>query len=361
MRPKLKKTILDFIFPPIRHLKRGLLPDERFRLDADPTLYDHRKNGSAQQGVPVVEIFCNSTFWPGSGVVYSDNQLATASLVSQDREAVLKNLNSLRRYPTFRCRGMATSIEGVYPITNYYHLLIDTLPRVWGLRHPSLRSEQITLYLTRPVKSPLDRVLYALLPEQVTVKTISRFTRVRCDEYVLLPHLSKDRVAFNPDQDYTSAGFIPSEYLTTFQQVVFEILNIKEGPSKRQIYITRQNTSRRRLLNESEVRSFLERKGFEIVDPGGLSFAEQVKLFNEARIIVAQHGAALTNLLFMTRGSVIEIFSSDEQPQYYQQYAQTAGLDYEPISLNGRDNNSDATMPIGQLAYVLERICDDEP
>ena len=59
----------------------------------------------------------------------------------------------------------------------------------------------------------------------------------------------------------------------------------------------------RRVENEAELLAALEPLGFEAIDPGALSPAEQVRAFAEAECIVGPHGAGLTNLAFASAGA----------------------------------------------------------
>jgi len=74
----------------------------------------------------------------------------------------------------------------------------------------------------------------------------------------------------------------------------------------RLLYVGRGSSSRRRLLNERDLMEALASIGFEILqDPASLSFAEQRRAFAEADVIVAPHGAALTNLTFCRPGTKV--------------------------------------------------------
>ena len=53
---------------------------------------------------------------------------------------------------------------------------------------------------------------------------------------------------------------------------------------------------------KSAVIDALRPLGFVVVDPGRLSFAEQIRLFAGAERIVGNCGAGLTNLVFAPRG-----------------------------------------------------------
>jgi capsular polysaccharide biosynthesis protein len=69
--------------------------------------------------------------------------------------------------------------------------------------------------------------------------------------------------------------------------------------SDKKIYITRNDALTRRVVNEQEVIEELTKIGFEIFSLEGLSIVDQAKLFSMAKIVVAPHGAGLTNLDFL--------------------------------------------------------------
>jgi capsular polysaccharide biosynthesis protein len=80
-----------------------------------------------------------------------------------------------------------------------------------------------------------------------------------------------------------------------------EKLRVKRDGPKR-LYVTRNSGKNRRLTNEEDIIALLRPLGFVTVDPGMLSFADQVRTFAGAELIVANCGAGLTNLVFSPRG-----------------------------------------------------------
>jgi capsular polysaccharide biosynthesis protein len=73
-------------------------------------------------------------------------------------------------------------------------------------------------------------------------------------------------------------------------------------PAPARLYVSRAGAGRRQLLNEAEVLRVLDPYGFTIVHPERLPFAEQVRMFSRAEVIVGSYGAALTNAVFSPRG-----------------------------------------------------------
>jgi len=351
-----KKAILDFCFQPLDLNTSNLEPDTVLRLGDNPSLFNPNRNSDPQQGDPSIQVYDDVTIWPAQSVAHRGEAIAFDTFIDEARIAHLGKLNALRRYPTWQKGGWVTTIESVYPTENYYHFLIDSLPRVWALRHPALRDVPITLYLTRPLVPEKKDLLRALLPSNVSLKKAHRFSRLHVDRYIHLPYLSRDRTGHNEERVETSGGFIPQEYLDFFRDHMLQKLTGESGSDFDRLYITRRGANMRRLKNEDEVIDFLQEHGFVSIRPEEYGLAEQAQLFDSAQVVVAQHGAALANLIYMRDGAVIEIFSSSDTPQYYGQCARTLGLQYERITLNRGWKNADAHLPLHKLENALAKI-----
>lgn len=75
------------------------------------------------------------------------------------------------------------------------------------------------------------------------------------------------------------------------------------------LFVTRNESSMRRILNEDELLPGLRDMGFRVVSPAMLSLPEQIDAFRNARIVLSAHGAQLTNILFCRPNTtLIEIF-----------------------------------------------------
>ncbi|MEQ9303260.1 MAG: glycosyltransferase family 61 protein [Marinoscillum sp.] len=71
------------------------------------------------------------------------------------------------------------------------------------------------------------------------------------------------------------------------------------------VIISRSKTNRRRLVNENEIHQIL---GGDIVHLEEMTFDEQVRLFNQAKVVISPHGAGLTNLIFGKNIKVFEFY-----------------------------------------------------
>ncbi len=101
------------------------------------------------------------------------------------------------------------------------------------------------------------------------------------------------------------------------------------GGRTRKLYISRGDVSKRQVLDEPCLIEELKRAGFSICQLGGMSHAAQVELFSSASIVVAPHGAALSNLVFCNPGvPVVELVHPRYPHWCYWYICGSVGLNY---------------------------------
>jgi len=193
-----------------------------------------------------------------------------------------------------RHHGAATTILASVS-GNYYHWLIDCLPRLWVLARSGV-STPLTV-LAPDTLAPFQRsTLQWCLPPGIDV----RYTN---DQWVQPDSLIFASLALEP-----ATGFLPAECLTYLRERIFA--QVGEAPQRggRRLYIPRSIPGQpRRIVNEEALIERLVTHGFEVCRPEQLSFEEQVQTFRAAEAIVGSRGAALTNMLFGTRLRVLEL------------------------------------------------------
>jgi hypothetical protein len=138
---------------------------------------------------------------------------------------------------------------------------------------------------------------------------------------------------------------------------------LRNGPLRgagRRIFVSRAKTARRRLLNEPEVSERLRQLGVETVCAEELSFAEQVALFSQTALLIAPHGAGLTNMLFMDSGRRALELQDEHDPRFcYWRLSQDMGLNYAAVfgpSNGGPLQDADFSVPLAALEKALEAI-----
>ena len=110
----------------------------------------------------------------------------------------------------------------------------------------------------------------------------------------------------------------------------------------KRIFITRKDARGRGILNESEVLEVLGRYDFQEVRLTEFTIREQARSFSGCEAVVGVHGAGLTNLAFMPKGSAaIELFHYRFGTAAYYRIASALGIRYHYMSCDSRSGSDD--------------------
>lgn len=108
----------------------------------------------------------------------------------------------------------------------------------------------------------------------------------------------------------------------------------------RRLYVSRNDGVSRRIANEDEVLSLLQKYGFTRIFPGQMSVQQQADIFASATHIVGPHGANMTSVIFAAPGThVMEIFHPLYSNAAFTRLAPVLGLHY--AAMTGTDGSSD--------------------
>lgn len=231
---------------------------------------------------------------------------------------------------------------------NYFHWMVDVLPRVHMARGTGGR---------------------------IYIKTTAPFQR----ETLSLLGIGVDRII--PAENYPMAAasrlIVPFHEVkrSAFPQWVCDFLRKSILPripaahpadGGRRIYITRRGARIRRVVNEAELLGLLEPLGFQRVELDGRSVVEQAGLFHRAEAIIAPHGAALANLVFCCPGTkVVEIQPHKLQDVFFR-LARRMSICYSYLrSSTGPthpvNNHQDLTVDLEQMRRTLALAGINEP
>jgi hypothetical protein len=237
---------------------------------------------------------------------------------------------------------------------NYYHFLMDVLPRIGVLEQAPDSAMPQQWYV--PVQTRFQRELldlFGIEPEQ----------RVDAAAH---PHVQADELVVPSPPAMTEKNppwvvqFLRARLLSTLEL---------DGP-RRPIYITRGSSANNRtVVNEAELLAVLTERGFVAIDPGAMSVVEQIRAFALATTIVAPHGAALANLVFASPGaSVIELFPAGcLLPDFWRLAGGVPELRYRYLSAPGGPSRPtrgttivrDIEVDVAALSALLDELGDE--
>jgi capsular polysaccharide biosynthesis protein len=219
---------------------------------------------------------------------------------------------------------------------NYFHWMTEMLPRITAMNHH---------HPDFPVLIPANYLNYPFIVESLQQLNIDfqafdvqHTLKVNTLKAIEVPHVGR----FN-------------EALMHFFRDKFMKGGASVSRPFRLLYVSRGKAKRRKIKNEDEVFGLLKLKGFEKVNLEELKLMDQVKLFQEARIVMGCHGAGLANIMFMQKNqTVIELKSDKNNYWCYFSLARVFGLKYFYSLNNGHvDNHRDADIDIDLDALNL--------
>ncbi len=225
---------------------------------------------------------------------------------------------------------------------SYYHFHVDVLGKLFT-----------TLSIVdKDFFDGFDHIILPNITKQFMVDMLKKLNllhkvRIEPSQPIRYEDISIPSAAANLD------GYIPRD-LIDFIYSNFSLTT----HSSRKLYISRSDAHHRRVINETEIINILIPNGFEIVTLEGKSFSEQVALFASANVIVAPHGAGLTNLLYCNQSTKLyEFFSTDYVNKCFTEMSAEKGIDYYYSVFPGtQDPKMDYRIDLSALKEFLEIV-----
>ncbi|WP_158294484.1 DUF563 domain-containing protein [Halorubrum sp. GN11GM_10-3_MGM] len=193
----------------------------------------------------------------------------------------------------------------------YYHWYVDYLPKIRALE---VYYQQTNVFpkiiLRNPTQWQIDSLEILGVPEE---KLLITEKPKLIDKYVL-PSLPR-----YVDRDKPAYGYVPSpsSILWVKNRIKSNLPNVSKGNREERILITRSNAAKRKILNIDELVKKTRTLGFKPYTLDELTIRQQIELFSHADIVVAPHGAGLTNTIFSEDTTVVEIVGDYFVPCYY--------------------------------------------
>jgi hypothetical protein len=220
---------------------------------------------------------------------------AIVAEISEDYRGAGGDLTSfkrLQRYPRRRQRvgSVVSLLTGGGGPQTYFHWMYDVLPRIALLEQAG--------YVREGDRYLVPRLDQRFAHETLTVMGIDPAACVQLEGPTLL---EADRMAVS--EGHRSYRRV-EPWIPRFLR---DRLMTEQPQTGRRLYVNRRDTKIRKILNEDRLEVALASRGFESVSLASFSFAEQVRLFASADVVVAPHGAGLSNVAFCPpEASVVE-------------------------------------------------------
>lgn len=282
---------------------------------------------------------------------YITNYLDKTLLLDSNNAFIEESSNTMKSLSSFNWRHFRRkdieTLDIVMPFrsvsNNYYHTLLDNAPRLYSLHTEMMRKYKKIDVLCVGKISTIEQYLFdRLLPDNanlVILQDKSAYLLKHC----LFPSFVTSQYS----------GYVPKEILNFFEQ---RLMPDRPRKSDKLIYITRKKAGVRKLINEEDVISALQKYGFQEYCLEDLSFPQQIELFYDARMIVGPHGAGFTNLVFSKGAAVLELFPFKYvKPSYYYLTRCTGGV-YDYLSAEGSEINKDFIIDVKDIENKVMHV-----
>ncbi|MGB3534038.1 MAG: tetratricopeptide repeat protein [Microcoleaceae cyanobacterium] len=199
----------------------------------------------------------------------------------------------------------------------YFHWMVDVLPRLEILKKLGIDLSEIDGFVVNSIQRPFQRETLEKLgiPLSKIIETDQQ-SHLQAEELIVPAFAS-------------NVGWVSPWIIQFHRQLFATAIEAPDVDYPERIYITRKKAQYRRIFNEKEVIDCLKQHGFETVALETISVEQQAALFAHAKVIIAPHGAGLTNLMFCRpETQVIELISPHYLRFYYWTIAIQLGLEF---------------------------------
>lgn len=256
-----------------------------------------------------------------SGMLFRGTHILPESFAFPSNINLWRRRSLLKFFATNYLQRRTRSIErDVLWITDdwsngYFHWLTDALSRLYLMRG---RLNDFLLLL------PADYATREFVTSSLSCFGVAAFEFIAPEEVV------RCRKLFMPGHTAPS-GHYNHEIICGVRRVLLQALgDTTEKETGERVYLSRGRARKRRIDNEDEVIEVLRQLGFHIIYAEDLTFEQQVKLCSRTRYLVSNHGAGLTNMLFLRADAgVLELrHETDATNNCYFTLASALGLNY---------------------------------
>lgn len=178
--------------------------------------------------------------------------------------------------------------------TNYYHNLINWIPRLFLYEALNLNCKIVVNSSFSKRQLEVISSIFPYIKDKIV--KVNKNIKFKC---LYIPNFF-----LNPIHSPYAIRNLRMRLFTLYREEIVQPL----FPTK--FIISRSDASTRKIVNEQELFESLKDFGFSLISLDKLTFIEQINLFYHAEMVISPHGASLTNLLWCNhRPRVVEIIN----------------------------------------------------
>lgn len=218
---------------------------------------------------------------------------------------------------------VASLAQGASGDHNYFHWMFDILPKI-KIITSFYNIKEINYFYMPKILNYQKKILEELGIKKIKFINSNKYKHIRASKIII------------PDHPWYFKGKIYDNVAKLPKWIVFWLRSsfLKKSISTKKpikLFIDRTESiyNHCKLINNEEMTTKLKKEGFKIIQVGKLSFKQQIKLFNNAKIIIGVHGAAFANLIFCKPKTKIIEIKPKNRPNNYKIISKINNLNYK--------------------------------
>jgi capsular polysaccharide biosynthesis protein len=363
-----------FDIVPIKELLKRY-PFIQYHKVYDPITYDYEKLSiltALPSKATFDELFVltipNGMVQSEKGYVLIDNHFI-AEMIWADQPQTLRAIQKILPSQLVHAPGRVAVISQSCD-DNYCHWLQEVLCRLALLEKQNIEYDWLCTRFSKPFMKETLALWGIDLAKIFSI--FDQRTGVKAKTIILPSMILNSSIGFK-----THAGVRPNpaplHYVSEKLISAAQKTSLNNTNFCKKVFISRKDAPLRKILNEDEIFALFQAHGFTRYELSKLSATEQILLFNNAEIVVGEHGAGLVNIMFCKpKTRVIEIFQALIDSSFWYtahtfdlNYTAIKTLDFTDVHMTDWSNNmnsymaawkSQATVPLDNIIEILKTL-----
>ncbi|MGL6341486.1 MAG: glycosyltransferase family 61 protein, partial [Waterburya sp.] len=237
---------------------------------------------------------------------------------------------------------------------NYWHWTVDTLTQLEGVEYYQQQTGMKPKLIIESNLRSWQRDSLKLLGYNEDDLIVWQDFR-RTVNKLIVPSFRRSYKEIHGEISVSACQWLRQKILNNISRLEGDYISFSP-----KVFISRSKALGRRIANENEVIEALKTLGFATYILEEMSYFEQVKLFAQAQVIVAPHGAGLTNLIFADNPIILELFGAYVGREFAN-LARGIGFKYgclgcPPPRGEVRQKDGDMVVNVSELIELLEQM-----
>lgn len=232
---------------------------------------------------------------------------------------------------------------------NYAHWMSEILPKIY-LYRKYYETKKIFLLIDKNLhKNILQSLRIIIKGTNAIIKKVNRGECILVNKFHTITPVGFSNISPKKILKKHSHGFFNQKIINEMSNFISNKIRIKEDNRYKKILLSRDD-SKRNVQNVNKFNTIIKNFGYKKVLLKDLDFEDQVKIFKNARDIIAVSGASVANMIFSQKKTRLVLIAN------FREYG--PGLFYYPSMLGGKKIDLHYILSKKKLSLLIHKDLD---